>query len=335
VTNGAADTAAAYGWLDTPATPAGKITYEYELCLKCHSSYTVLPSRDPLHPSWAALDAGREFNPANVSTHPVEARGANTSTFIDCSLSGSCGGVAETDLTYRLWSTFTSQSTIRCTQCHGSLSPGTGPVATSGTAPVSAPDPGGDLQAHVSPNRGILIQAYRDRTLKTYPDDTITPPDLKDFALCFSCHSTAPFTATGPATAVTGNRRADTAFGIHGNHIGAIATSMNPGTCPDTEIDHAAGVSPGGAPCVGGSGSALGAGSGNAICSECHFRSHSTTFKVGDQGTYTGLVNFAPNVTGVGGDPLGVNAWVKDLNDPQGGSCTLTCHGKVHDGTSY
>jgi hypothetical protein len=236
---------------------------------------------------------------------------------MDCSLSGGCTGVAEVDDTYRLWSTFTSRSTVRCTQCHGSL-----------TAD-GRPDPGGDLPVHASANRGLLIQPYRDRELKTYAEDVDLPADLGDYALCFSCHSTAPFTA------VSGNRRLDTAFGIHGNHMTGLATGMNPGTCTDREIDHAAGVNVTGVPCQDGSGAAIGAGSGNAICAECHFRTHSTELKVGDQGTYTGLVNFAPDVTGVDGKPLGLDAWLKDPIDPQGGSCTLTCHGKVHLQTRY
>jgi hypothetical protein len=317
VTNGPEGAPPAYGWLDAPPATAQKVEREYELCFKCHSGYTTLPSRDPTRPSWWALDKGRELNPANTSYHPVEAPGTNTSPFMDCSLSGTCAQVAETGNTYRLWSTFTSRSTVRCTQCHGSMTAAT------------KPDAGGDLPVHASANRGILIQPYRDRTLKTYAQDVELPADLGDFALCFGCHSTAPFTA------VSGNRRSDTAFGIHGHHTSAIATGMNPGTCTDTEIDHAAGTSASGTRCTDGSGTAIGAGSGNAICSECHFRTHSSEFRVGGQGIYTGLVNFAPDVTGVDGKPLGVDAWLKDPIDPQGGSCTLTCHGKVHLSTKY
>jgi predicted CXXCH cytochrome family protein len=44
------------------------ITYEYELCYKCHSSYTT---------GYTGQDKAKEFNPANFSTHPVEGVGAN------------------------------------------------------------------------------------------------------------------------------------------------------------------------------------------------------------------------------------------------------------------
>jgi hypothetical protein len=115
----------------------------------------------------------------------------------------------------------------------------------------------------------------------------------------------------------------------------ALATSINSGTCKDADIDHGAGQDPGNQACTDATGNVVGAGSGNAICAECHFRTHSTESKVGDQGTYSGLVNFAPNVTGVDGKPLDSRAWLKSVSDPQGGSCTLTCHGKVHVDVRY
>jgi len=77
-----------------------------------------------------------------------------------------------------------------------------------------------------------------------------------------------------------------------------------------------------------------GAGGGNAICAECHFRLHSTTYKVPGQVTPgTRLVNFAPDVI-----PSVTNG-IPDLSwEPNGtghGSCYLSCHGVVHKGWSY
>lgn len=68
---------------------------EYEICFKCHSSWTTQPS--------GQTDLALELNPANPSYHPVEAPGR--------------------DLTLRLgaftpgWS---PSSTTRCGSCHGS-----------------------------------------------------------------------------------------------------------------------------------------------------------------------------------------------------------------------
>ena len=44
------------------------VTYEYEVCLKCHSAYV---------PGYTGLDMSVLFNPANMGTHPIEGPGAN------------------------------------------------------------------------------------------------------------------------------------------------------------------------------------------------------------------------------------------------------------------
>jgi hypothetical protein len=50
--------------------------------------------------------------------------------------------------------------------------------------------------------------------------------------------------------------------------------------------------------------------------------------RTGSQDTYPRLINFAPNV-----EPLGTSlSWEAR---PGGGSCTLACHGKDHDGEGY
>lgn len=75
-----------------------------------------------------------------------------------------------------------------------------------------------------------------------------------------------------------------------------------------------------------------GAGQNNALCAECHFRSHSTSDAVpGQKLDGAALVSFSPNVEAsvrVGGVPTFVGT-------DRGGSCTLKCHGKEHQGTVY
>jgi hypothetical protein len=118
--------------------------------------------------------------------------------------------------------------------------------------------------------------------------------------LCYTCHAEEPFANS------TSN---DTNFPFHGLHVTGLAGI---GTGQGTSID------------------AAGAGQGNALCAECHFRLHSTTFKVGTQAVRgSRLVNFAPDVTPEGG----TISWTP--NATGGGSCTLTCHGKTHDNLSY
>ncbi|MHB8275472.1 MAG: cytochrome c3 family protein [Dermatophilaceae bacterium] len=188
---------------------------------------------------------------------------------------------------YKIW-TFTTGSTIRCVSCHAS--------STKGNL-VTPPSASGDLPMHTSKNPGILLQNYRNRLLKpageAYAD--------ADFALCFMCHANSPFT-TETSTA--------TNFSLHGLHVAGLGDEGSDGGegSGGTDID------------------TPGAGGGNAICAECHFRLHSTTYKNGTQ-TVPGsrLVSFAPNVQPNGG----TLSWTPGATGS--GSCTLTCHGESHD----
>jgi predicted CXXCH cytochrome family protein len=169
---------------------------------------------------------------------------------------------------------------------------------SSSTPEASATPPTGAdavLAPHTSSNRGILLRNYTDRVLKT----TDAAYSAGDFALCLVCHAEAPYSSQ-TATA--------TNFKLHGLHLTALAGKGAGGTDINTP----------------------GAGQGNAICAECHFRLHSTTNKVGTQSVPgSRLVNFAPNVT-----PSGATlSWTPGATGS--GSCTLTCHGQSHTGFSY
>jgi hypothetical protein len=222
---------------------------EYQLCLKCHSGYTQLPSNAGLPPSRFTLDKGVEFDPANLSFHPVEAAGTNDTPAMELSLGGPSP--------FKRWS-FTTDSTIRCVNCHAD------PQALAEPTPVPAD---ASLPVHASVNRGILIAAYKDRELKGPIDDYAAA----DFAPCYLCHAEAPFRD------VTGNERLDTNFRYHGVHVSGDGL-LDHGSA-ETNIDTAS------------------AGGGLATCAECHFRIHSTSFAVNGQPAGSRLVNFAPNVT--------------------------------------
>lgn len=250
------------------------VTREYQLCFKCHSGFTTLPSNTGFPPSKHLLDKSVEFNPNNLSYHPVEAPGKNTTAQMAASLAGPSP--------YKLWN-FTTGSTVRCSNCHAS---------SSKFVPATPPSAGADLPPHTSQFQGILLQNYRSRVLKSSAE----PYDNADFALCFLCHTNSPFNGSGDTTA--------TNFSLHGLHVRSIG-----GGSASTDIDTA------------------GAGQGKALCAECHFRLHSTTFKSETppqtiQGSR--LVNFAPNVQANGG----TLSWTP-------GSCTLTCHGVPHNGYGY
>jgi len=160
------------------------LAYEYELCLKCHSSYTQLLTYTKQ--SEKKIDKAADFDPANASYHPVRAPGKNTTTAMDNSLAGGT-----------LWR-YTSASTIRCVNCHSSSS-----------LLAGAPPWDGKLAPHASRNRGLLLANYRDRGLKP----AFEAYNGADFELCYLCHSSAPFSTQ------TQEPRSDTNFRLHGLHL--------------------------------------------------------------------------------------------------------------------
>lgn len=272
VTNAGAGAAPAYTFLDGTTQPIG---LEYQLCLKCHSGYTVLRSTAGSPPSRQALDKAVEFNPANGSFHPVEAAGTNQTA----NMAGSLTGTSP----YKLWN-FTTGSTIRCTHCHAG-----GAANSSTTLAADA-----DLSPHVSANRGILLRPYRDRVLKSSGEAY----SAADFALCYTCHAEAPFTGSSTGTST---------FRYHRKHVSGISGEGSGGTDIDT----------------------AGAGAGNALCAECHYRIHGSSSAYDSQAlSGSRLVNFAPDVT----PNNGVISWTQTAT---GGTCTLTCHGERHTDFRY
>lgn len=273
VVNGAAGATPTYTLLGSAGSP---ITREYQLCLKCHSGYTTLPSNASFTGSKWFLDKGVEFNPNNLSMHPVEAVGKNSTAAMGLSLSSAnVNGTLGAAPTKR-WN-FLTTSTVRCTHCHASGSTGTVPNAP-----------------HVSANAGILIAPYRSQ-LKTGAYST------SDFNLCWSCHTNVPFESQTTSATNFGD--------LHNKHVKSLGNGS------------------------GGDIDTPGAGTGNAICAECHYRLHSTATQLSaatraSTQTITGnrLVSFSPNVTGGTGGPV-YNQATR--------TCTLVCHGKSHTGWTY
>ncbi|MEK7330628.1 MAG: cytochrome c3 family protein, partial [Candidatus Eisenbacteria bacterium] len=94
VVNGAAGSAPSYRFIagaDTVSAPVA----EYQLCFKCHSSWTTQPA--------GQTDLARVLNPANLSYHPVEAQGRDA-TIDPAAFTAGWGPTAMT----------------RCGDCHGS-----------------------------------------------------------------------------------------------------------------------------------------------------------------------------------------------------------------------
>lgn len=152
---------------------------------------------------------------------------------------------------------------------------------------------------HASENRAILVRPYENRVLAGATDAY----NRASFALCLTCHADAGFRPPY-------SKDAPTNFDWHSFHLGEIS---NMGSIAG-DIDTA------------------GAGVGNALCAECHFRSHGPSDIPGDQALDGGgLVVFAPNVT-PSKSMVGKITFEKTAT---GGSCTLTCHGYDHAGKEY
>jgi len=209
VSNGAAGTLPAYTWLGPlDASPIA----EYQLCFKCHSSFTTLPA--------GARDKGLELNPANESFHPVEGPGRNTSAAMAASLAGGTG-LPHLGVT----------GTVTCGDCHNSEAlPLTVSTAASytGAAPLG-PHGSAAAAGNAALSNQLVRAAYRAQ-LK--PRASSNDYSQAEFALCMICHAPAPF-ADGSK-----NNRSDTNFPLHGFHLtrlyadpagGATGTIDTPG----------------------------------------------------------------------------------------------------------
>ncbi|MFZ5441821.1 MAG: cytochrome c3 family protein [Myxococcota bacterium] len=193
VTNGVAGSTPGYTFV--PASNAGAVQ-EFELCFKCHSSWTSQPA--------GQTDLAKVLNPANESFHPVEGPGRTTSSQLAASLAGGSG------LPH-----LTTSSVIACADCHNNDAlPRTVTTVSSYTGAL----PKGP---HGAASPGLLRAPYR-LTLK--PRATANDYAANDFALCFICHAPAPFATTSEST------RADTSFRLHGMHLNKLFDKGSGGT---------------------------------------------------------------------------------------------------------
>jgi hypothetical protein len=115
--NFVAPAAANYTWI-----PAGTgATYEYQVCFKCHTSFTfgATPpnglSANGTQATPPETDLAREFNPANLSGHPVVTGLSNYPNSILGA--GSLKGLQATRMVAP-WNTNVGQQTMTCSDCH-------------------------------------------------------------------------------------------------------------------------------------------------------------------------------------------------------------------------
>lgn len=200
----AAGAPASYTWLPQAAR-------EYQVCFKCHSSFTTLPSYQP--DGWnggsytvnglgkltsaniaQALDSrnlAQEFNPYNASFHPLAALGRNQ----NMPAGGFVAGWSQTSMVY-------------CSDCHTNAAP-----AAGGNGP------------HGSPRLHLL---YGANDYSTVDSNTA----LGAGEVCFRCHQYSTY-ASGTNAASTTNFRNGT-NNLHQLHSGPNDERAPCYVCHDT-----------------------------------------------------------------------------------------------------
>lgn len=186
---------------------------EYQVCLKCHSSYTTLQTYSP--DGWmltgnttgtyianglnklittAALqvqdsrDLAQEFNPNHASFHPVVAKGRNTSILAGTFVNG--------------WS---ADSMVYCTDCHTNAN-----VANGGNGPH------GSSQLHLLDGTANYWTVLPNGNMRYRPNTG---------EICFKCHSYSVY-----VDGVAGS-----AFEFHSYHAGAAGSfGVSCYSCHDT-----------------------------------------------------------------------------------------------------
>lgn len=194
VMNGAAGTRPAYEWRGAADLIGPR---EYEICFKCHSSWTTLPAGKP--------DLAVLTNPNNPSFHPVQGRGKNLTIDPASFVTG--------------WA---ADSLVYCSDCHGSDDPQVrGPHGSANRFILRAPSPSTSTFQTMSPNDLCFschrYEVYGDRgaAMATQQASRFNRPSDRGHAFhvgqrdvpCYACHQTH-----GSAT-----------------HAGLVATGRNPG----------------------------------------------------------------------------------------------------------
>ncbi|MBU0492466.1 MAG: hypothetical protein KKA73_12225 [Chloroflexi bacterium] len=191
---------------------------EYQVCFKCHSSFTTLPTYTPdgwdgssyvtdglrkltsTDPNQVpdSRDLAQEFNPYNDSFHPVAAQGQNQSM----PAGGFVAGWSQTSLVY-------------CTDCHSNAN-----SATEGEGP------------HGSPLVHLLVGAPNNGGQQDYTTQGVgTANNTSDQALCFKCHDAATYLTGAAGTASNTNFIKGANRNLHGYHMARDATCY---ACHDT-----------------------------------------------------------------------------------------------------
>jgi len=188
--------------------------YEWQICLKCHSSFTTLPTFPAIGSgNFTASkitslgvgqvreyqDLGQAINPNNLSYHPLAAVGRNA-------------GIPVASFT----SPWSATSTMGCSDCH-----------TKGPAAGGAEGPHGSTHMHIL-KRPVRLQENTHYLDPSWGKAIGHDPN----ELCFQCHRWQTYVEkeADPATN-TGFR--DGGDNLHTKHLGDMARGVTCYTCHD------------------------------------------------------------------------------------------------------
>ncbi|HEY3311605.1 MAG TPA: S8 family serine peptidase [Anaerolineales bacterium] len=174
----------------------GQAANEYQVCFKCHSSYTTLPSYTP--DGWGCTanpctrnfvvdglrkltrtangqvqdtrDLAKAFNPNNASFHPLLAVGKNTAMFAGSFMPG--------------WGV---NSRVYCSDCHTNATP-----ATGGTGPHGSP------MLHVLDGSTTGDTNYSTQSFGTNTRNV--EPTVPNTEICFKCHQYSVYVSGSSST---------------------------------------------------------------------------------------------------------------------------------------
>jgi predicted CXXCH cytochrome family protein len=195
--------------------------YEWQICFKCHSSFTTLPVFTAVgsgnyqatkltsvlpHQVREFFDLGQAFNPNNLSFHPVTAVGRNTTI--------PAGSFV---------APWTTNSTMYCADCHNKA------LGTPGAA-----------GAHASANMHLLERPQYLEENQHYLDPSRGAAVGEDPAeLCFTCHRWQTYAqktgSAGADPATYTNFRQGSLTNLHTFHLGGRARGT---TCYDCHDVH-------------------------------------------------------------------------------------------------
>jgi len=134
--------------LDRQGNRTGSVSYEYEVCFKCHGDENLTRRSPWISRQIAQTSTALQFDPSAPSFHPVVAPGRNARV-------------------PSLRAGWTEGSLVLCSDCHGSDNSRKG----GGTGP-----------------NGVHGSSYGPILLNRYDSSDFTPESSAAYALCYRCH---------------------------------------------------------------------------------------------------------------------------------------------------